>query len=178
MRSWYIRWLGVGLLVVGATVVATSFFGASASADGERGRIFRVVVPEEDRFTPFALTIHVGDVVEWINKDTDDHTIVSDDTFNTTGHNGVNHLLPGTDSNGGQPGRFRLRFVRPGAFVYYCRFHSHLDLDAQPVAPGPDGGIQDSKGNFGTPMSGVVTVLAFDDGDHKDDGQKDDDHKN
>jgi hypothetical protein len=45
------------------------------------------------------------------------------------------------------------------------------------VAPGPDGGIQDSKGNFGTPMSGVVTVLAFDDGDHKDDGQKDDDHK-
>ena len=29
----------------------------------------------------------------------------------------------------------------------------------QPIAPGPDGGIQDTNGNYGTPMSGVVTVL-------------------
>jgi hypothetical protein len=25
--------------------------------------------------------------------------------------------------------------------------------------PGPDGGIEDANGNFGTPMSGVITVL-------------------
>jgi hypothetical protein len=34
-----------------------------------------------------------------------------------------------------------------------------LDADNQPKAPGPDGGIQDSNGNFGTPMNGVITVL-------------------
>ena len=32
------------------------------------------------------------------------------------------------------------------------------NADNQPIGPGPKGGIQDSKGNFGTPMSGVVTV--------------------
>jgi plastocyanin len=34
-------------------------------------------MPEEDRFTPFALTIHAGDTVQWVNNDTDDHTVVS-----------------------------------------------------------------------------------------------------
>jgi len=124
------------------------------------GRTFRmVIVPQEDRFTPFALTIHVGDGVQWTNFDTDDHTVVSDDSFNTGGQPQTNQLLPGTDSNGGKPGTFRLRFRNPGTFVYYCRFHSHLDDDHQPVAPGPEGGIQDASGNFGTPMMGVITVL-------------------
>jgi hypothetical protein len=31
------------------------------------------------------------------------------------------------------------------------------------VAPGPDGGIQDPNGNFGTPMNGVITVLPGED---------------
>jgi plastocyanin len=118
----------------------------------------QVIVPGEDRFLPFALTIRAGDCVEWVNQDTDDHTVVSDDVFNTAGNDGTNQLLPGTDSNGGQPGTFVLRFDKVGTFVYYCRFHSHLDDDNQPVAPGPDGGIQDANGNFGTPMMGVITV--------------------
>ena len=91
--------------------------------------------------------------------DSDDHTVVSDDFFNTSGHRGVNILLPGTDSNGGQPGTVTLIFSHPGTFVYYCRFHAHLDDDHQPVAPGPKMGIQDSNGNFGTPMMGVITVV-------------------
>jgi plastocyanin len=117
-----------------------------------------VIVPEEDRFTPFSQTIRVGDSVTWENDDTDDHTVVSDDAFNTAGNQGVNELLPGTESNGGQPGRLTLRFTHPGTFVFYCRFHAHLDPANQPVAPGPDGGIQDANGNFGTPMMGVITV--------------------
>lgn len=118
-----------------------------------------VIVPGEDRFTPFHLTIRTGESVEWVNEDTDDHTVVSNDAFNTAGHQGLNVLLPGTDSNGGVPGTLKLHFTRPGTFVYYCRFHAHLDEDNQPVAPGPDGGIQDANGNFGTPMNGVITVL-------------------
>jgi plastocyanin len=125
----------------------------------------QVTVPMEDRFTPFAITIHAGDTVKWVNIDTDDHTVVSDDAFNSAGHNGTNHLLPGTDSNGGQPGTFMLTFQHAGTFVYYCRFHAHLDDFNQPVAPGPKGGIQDTNGNFGTPMMGVVTVLPDNEGD-------------
>jgi plastocyanin len=96
-----------------------------------------VIVPEEDRFTPFSMTIRAGESVTWENDDTDDHTVVSDDAFNTAGNLGVNELLPGTDSNGGQPGTLTLRFTHPGTFVFYCRFHAHLDADNQPVAPVP-----------------------------------------
>jgi plastocyanin len=52
----------------------------------------KVTIPDEDRFLPFALTIHVGDSVQWTNNDTDDKSI--------------NHLILGTDNNGGQPGVF------------------------------------------------------------------------
>ncbi|WP_207770198.1 plastocyanin/azurin family copper-binding protein [Frankia canadensis] len=131
--------------------------------DGHRRNVV-VTIPEEDRFTPFGLTIRTGDSVTWKNNDTDDHTVVTDNSFTTTDNRGVNHLIPGTDSNNGRPGVFTLTFRRPGNFVYYCRFHSHLDQFDQPVAPGPDGGIQDANGNFGTPMMGVITVLPKDGG--------------
>ena len=108
---------------------------------------------------PFNLTISAGDFVVWVNRDTDDHTIVSDDPFNSTGPRKINFLLKGTDNNDGKPGRYAIQFTEPGTFVYYCRFHSHLDADNQPVAPGPQGGIEDEDGNHGTPMMGTVTVL-------------------
>src|SRR5690348_1486206 len=54
----------------------------------------QIIVPDEDRFTPFAITVRVGQTVEWINQDADDHTVVSDDAFNTAGHLGVNVVLP------------------------------------------------------------------------------------
>ena len=52
-----------------------------------------------------------------MNEDTDDHTVVSNDTFNTAGHQRLDMLLSGTDSNGGQPGTLTLRFNHPGTFV-------------------------------------------------------------
>ena len=140
------------LLVVGALIY-------SPAAEARR-RVFDVVmVPEEDRFDPFTIVVKAGGAVRWINNDSDSHTIVSDDFFNTTAQNrGVNIELPGTEDNGGLPGTVTLNFGKPGVFVYYCRFHSHLDEHHQPVAPGPEGGIEDA-GNFGTPMMGVVVVL-------------------
>lgn len=122
-------------------------------ADVQAAGTHKVVVPEADRFGKFAITIHRGETVKWINKDTDDHTIVSDDAVNTAGLNGTNQLLVGTDSNGGLPGKVELTFNQAGTFVYYCRFHATLDANNQPIAPGPDGGIA------GTPMMGVITVL-------------------
>jgi plastocyanin len=151
------------LLIVMPLVVALGTAGAiSAQANRGRGaprahrshatKVHVVTVPEADRFTPFALTIRAGDVVRWVNNDEDAHTVVSDDAFTTAGNTGTDRLLP-------VDGTVELRFTRPGAFVYYCRFHARLDEFNQPVAPGPDGGIQDANGNFGTPMSGLITVL-------------------
>jgi hypothetical protein len=78
--------------------------------------------------------------------------VVSDDAFTTAGNKGINRLL----RTGG--GDTSLRFDHPGTFVYYCRFHARLNKFNQPVAPGPDGGVE-KNGNFGTPMTGVITVL-------------------
>jgi plastocyanin len=159
MLSLRSRWWMVCLLL--ALTAGLGFVAASRApgAHAQRMRVVQVTVPGEDRFTPFAITIRPGQTVRWVNQDTDNHTVVSDDAFNSAGHNGTNQLLVGTDANGGKPGTFTLRFDHPGTFVYYCRFHSHLDADNQPVAPGPLGGIQDANGNFGTPMMGVITVL-------------------
>ena len=115
----------------------------------------QVIVPGEDRFTPFAITVRVGQKVVWVNRDTDAHTVVSIDALNTAGHRGVNAFLPAG-------ARFSLTFAHPGVFPFYCRFHAMLDDANQAKAPGPDGGIQDPDGNFGTPMMGVVTVLSAD----------------
>jgi hypothetical protein len=37
-----------------------------------------------------------------VNTDTDDHTVVSDDAFDTAGHRGIDHLIHGTDANHGR----------------------------------------------------------------------------
>jgi plastocyanin len=114
----------------------------------------QVTIPDEDRFFPFAMTVQVGTTVTWVNNDTDDHTLVSDDAFNTAGHFGTNIIIK---ANGG---KVSLTFRHPGVFPYYCRFHSMLDGHHQPVAPGPDGGIQNTNGDYGTPMNGVISVVA------------------
>ncbi len=159
MRLLSLRWLLVALVLALAAGTGLLSTGHTPGVSAQHGQMVRVVVPGEDRFTPFAITIRAGQTVQWVNQDTDNHTVVADNAFDTAGHQGTNHLLVGTDANHGQPGTFSLRFDHAGTFVYYCRFHAHLDADNQPVAPGPEGGIQDAKGNFGTPMMGVVTVL-------------------
>ena len=153
MSTLRVRLSAVALCSVGLLVLGTS---SLVIARNPRTAARQIIVPSEDRFTPFAMTIRVGQSVEWINNDADDHTVVSDDAFNTAGHRGTDVLLP---ANGGT---FTLTFKHPGTFPFYCRFHAMLDGQNQPKAPGPNGGIQDANGNFGTPMSGVITVLGDD----------------
>jgi plastocyanin len=131
-------------------------YSQNATENKFRAPVRQIIVPDEDRFIPFAITVRVGQPVVWINNDADDHTVVSDDAFNTAGHRGTNVLLK---ANGG---KFVLVFKHPGVFPFYCRFHAMLDAENQPKAPGPDGGIQDPNGNYGTPMNGVITVVGED----------------
>jgi plastocyanin len=138
------------VLIVALVLVPMGVVSATASHD--QGHVRKVQIPEADRFAPFAVTIRVGDAVKWTNGDEDAHYVVSIDAFNTAGHKGTDQLIP-------VDGTFMLRFNHPGAFVYYCRLHAQLDSFNQPIAPGPDGGIQSENGNYGTPMSGVITVV-------------------
>jgi len=131
-------------------------YSQNATENKFRAPVRQIIVPDEDRFIPFAITVRVGQPVVWINNDADDHTVVSDDAFNIAGHRGTNVLLK---ANGG---KFVLVFKHPGVFPFYCRFHAMLDAENQPKAPGPDGGIQDPNGNYGTPMNGVITVVGED----------------
>jgi len=145
-----IRWVPTAAVLAGLLVVGVSGAGWAQSRPPAVTR--QVQVPGEDRFVPYAVTIHVGDTIRWVNNDTDAHYVVSNDAFNNSGHRGVNTLL--------QPGKaLSLKFQKPGVFPFYCSFHAKLDAHNQPIAPGPFGGIQDSNGNFGTPMSGVITVV-------------------
>ncbi len=123
------------------------------SAAAMQSSTHQVIIPGEDRFVPFVMVIKKGETVEWINQDTDDHTVVSNDFFTTTDHKSINTLIPGTDSNGGKFGTLKLTFKKAGVFAYYCRFHAMLDSQHQPIAPGPKGGIP------GTPMNGIIIVL-------------------
>jgi len=146
------HWSVFALLAVAILAFATH----SRKVPADSPTTHNVMIPDEDRFVPFAITIHVGDSIRWINTDTDDHSVVSNDAFNTAGHRGVNQTISG---NGGV---LVLKFDHTGVFPFYCRFHSMLDKANQPIAPGPDGGIQDSSGNYGTPMNGVITVVGSD----------------
>jgi plastocyanin len=150
-RRWILALAPIAILA-GTALSTVPQAGAS-----NRPKPVTISIPTEDRFTPFAVTVGVGQPVQWINGDADDHTIVADDAFTTAGHDDTNPLVAGTATKGG-PGKFSLVFKHPGTFVYYCRFHAHLDAAGQPVAPGPKGGIQDAQGNFGTPMMGVITI--------------------
>jgi plastocyanin len=154
--------LGIAGAFTAAAMTAGLVFGIGLAPSGAQPPSHPqhiVNIPDTDKFVPFQMTVHVGDKVTWINSDTDDHTVVSDDAFDTVGLDGLEHLIPGTDNNNGQPGTFTVQFNHAGTFVYYCMFHSMLDGDNQPIAPGPRGGITDANGNFGTPMSGVITVV-------------------
>ena len=127
---------------------------ATRSAAESRVKLapIKIVIPGEDRFAPFAVTAAVGQPVAIINQDTDLHYVVSNDVFNTAGNRGTNSpIAPGQ--------HIVLTFQHPGVFPFYCSLHSMLDSKRQPKAPGPDGGIQDPNGNYGTPMNGVITVV-------------------
>jgi len=166
------------LLLVGVAAVAG--IASRLSADNPHSHHVLVGIPGEDRFAPFAIQIQAGDTVDWVNSDTDDHTVVSNDAINTANPQNIDVVVPGTDSNNGNPGVFSITFHDPGMWNYYCRFHSTPNTEYnQPFAPGPNGGIQTDKDpskcnppgsptdtcDFGTPMMGVIMIMPHGHGD-------------
>jgi hypothetical protein len=73
------RWPAFALLGVCLLTLGMSNRSIAASP---HAMVRQIMVPDEDRFTPFAITVRVGQPVQWVNNDTDDHTVVSNDAFN------------------------------------------------------------------------------------------------
>jgi len=111
-------------------------------------------------YSPFVTTVYVGDHVTWTNNDVNDHTIVSNDLFSTVSDvTNLNVLLLGGNANNGAVTSFTIQFNSVGLFLFYDRLYAQLDQFNQPIAPGPNGGIVDASGNYGTPMTGVIHVI-------------------
>lgn len=63
-------------------------------------------------FTPAAITVRVGDTVEWVNGDFIDHT--------ATAQGGEWDVIILAGKTG------RLELTEPGTVAYFCRFHPNM----------------------------------------------------
>src|SRR5262249_51665322 len=106
MRRFMRRTSLVVALLVSLAAVVTLVASPGGASSHHHGDNHVVNIPDTDKFVPFHLTINAGDTVTWVNSDTDKHSVVSDDAFNDAGHNGLVHIILGTDDNNGQNGTF------------------------------------------------------------------------
>lgn len=89
-----------------SAVLATA--GAVSALAGQGARI----TISDLEFMPPAVTVHVGDTVEWLNKDIVEHT--------ATARDGVFDVATPI----GKPARARM--TAAGTFAYYCRLHPNM----------------------------------------------------
>jgi plastocyanin len=70
------------------------------------------VVIQNIAFTPAKVTVRVGDIIEWINKDVVAHTA-------TASHSEFRTII--------QPGQTsRLTMKQAGTFSYFCEYHPNM----------------------------------------------------
>src|SRR5436190_17142711 len=72
--------LGLAAILGGTMLWASS--GTASSSLLHSTRAHTVVIPDADKFVPYHITVRIGDTVTWVNNDTDNHSVVSDDMFN------------------------------------------------------------------------------------------------
>ena len=65
-------------------------------------------------FSPYTLTVKVGDTVTWTNRDSASHTVTSDSG---------NEL---DSSSLGKGATYSHTFMQTGTFDYHCKFHSGM----------------------------------------------------
>jgi plastocyanin len=99
-----------GLLI---GVALLSPVGLASPALGEPGSTPTVDI-QYSTFTPESLDVPVGTTVTWVNHDNVEHSVTS-----TEGGT----MKQSVKGNGGTS---RYTFSRPGAYSYYCHWHSHM----------------------------------------------------
>ena len=95
------------LVALGAFVLSVT----AAVLGHARGTTHRVLM-ENVAFAPAEITVRVGDVVEWVNRDFVAHTATADNAGWDV------------DLSPGATGRVTLN--RPGEASYHCRYHPNM----------------------------------------------------
>lgn len=114
-RAWSKRALLSAVLVAGTLGSASArAIGTSAVSGAQSTPKPQTVTIAIDQatFTPGDVTVHVGDTVEWVNKDVFDHT-------STGKHDEWRVELPA-----GKRGKAVMK--KTGSFDYYCELHPNM----------------------------------------------------
>ncbi len=74
-----------------------------------------IVQIENYQFSPGTLTVPVGTMVTWVNRDSDVHTVAADSTPQA-------FKSPGLDTDD----KFSFTFNKAGTYSYHCSLHPHM----------------------------------------------------
>jgi plastocyanin len=96
----------VGAALLSPAVLASPAVGESSSSP--------TVTIQYSMFTPDSLDVPVGTTVTWVNQDSVEHSVTSTDG------GGLKQSVKGDG------GTARYTFSRPGAYAYYCHWHSSM----------------------------------------------------
>ena len=102
------------LVLAGAFAIAIVSAGPASAvpAPSSKAKPFSIAIGGLAYSTPRA-TVHVGDTVEWVNKDIVDHNVTEKKSaiWNVS-------IAPGESA--------KVVMKKPGSFVYYCRYHPNM----------------------------------------------------
>jgi plastocyanin len=73
-----------------------------------------VATTDQQQFSPASLAAHVGDVIEWTNTGSIQHTV----TFDSASQLSDPSLLPGAT--------WEVKFMVPGTYSYHCTIHAGM----------------------------------------------------
>jgi plastocyanin len=148
------------LLLVAAPLLAAacaSTPGSSPSpAPAYQPTTVVVDVPGADYFSPWLVSVHAGDTVEWTNHDTDNHLVqaVIDERYNTAAPGGfIGNALGTQHTPDGSAGTYRHTFTKPGYTFYFCAIHANVNTTTHEAEPHANASV------YPAPMFGVVVVL-------------------
>jgi YVTN family beta-propeller protein len=129
-------------------VVPAACAHSSTQHSAQESAVTRIVhLTDADRYVPATLTIHVGDVVRWVNDSHEVHTVT--DLPSKAAYREDASLPPGAEPfNSGylKPGTsYEHRFTVPGRYTYFCIPHE---------SPGMVGSVMVLSADQGSTASG------------------------
>jgi plastocyanin len=101
-----------GIELIIASILLISSISLGISADLIQPAVSTVEI-KSFSFQPNSITVPVGATVSWVNRDSVDHTVTSEEgTFNS------GNIMSG--------GEFKFTFSRPGTYNYRCSIHPSM----------------------------------------------------
>lgn len=101
-----------GIELILASILLISSISLGISADLSQAAV-SIVEIKSFSFQPDSITVQAEATVSWVNRDSVDHTVTSEDgTFNS------GNIMSG--------GEFKFTFTKPGTYNYHCSIHPSM----------------------------------------------------